>query len=145
MLTTTTPRLPAARRADRTRLRCPSCKYPMVGTRQTAMPLLLQSSASRCMTVSEVTTRMASTYLAVSHPVEPEMARPCHQTTGRRRSKKKREGAGPSRFLDSGWIDLLAQELHRGVLGGLVVAGLVGGRFGAALVGGHQVVGQPEG
>src|ERR1700677_197146 len=55
MLTTTLLRLPARLRASRTRLKWPSCKYPIVGTRPMSAPARCHFLASRCMAATVFT------------------------------------------------------------------------------------------
>src|SRR4051794_12527268 len=59
MLTTTFPDFPTRRFARRTRLMCPACRYPIVGTKPTRRPARCQLLARRCMAARDFTIRIS--------------------------------------------------------------------------------------
>src|ERR1035437_7104287 len=149
MLTTTLPFVPTRLRAARMRLKWPSCKYPIVGTKPMGAPARCHFLASRCIAAAEETICMTEK-LPAKRSQSMQLSAEKFGLTGRsappievgarcRAShfENKSRTDCSTRLVAAG---LLTAETQRRALRHFVGARLVDRRVGCAVVGRHDFV-----
>src|SRR5690348_17068862 len=136
MLTTTTPFLPTAWRARRTRLKCPACKQPIVGAKPIRVPAHFQRKASFCMATAAETIRMI--LFNQNHPefTKEKTALEFSNAVGSAIRGRRRFQRRPQTVPTNSSAD----KIQRRTGGHFMSTGLVGRRVRFAVVGRHDFV-----